>query len=106
MPIYEYECKQCHHQLDLMQKMSDPPAEQCPNCMQNSLVRLVSAAGFQLKGQGWYATDFKNKNSSKPSESTSGGKAHSTSASDKQSTDKSTTTTSSTTKKTQEGDSN
>ncbi|WP_019217047.1 FmdB family zinc ribbon protein [Legionella tunisiensis] len=61
MPIYEYECTSCHHQFDLMQKISDTPAKQCPRCLENTAVRLVSAAGFQLKGTGWYATDFKNK---------------------------------------------
>ncbi|CEK10720.1 FmdB family zinc ribbon protein [Legionella hackeliae] len=61
MPIYEYECKNCHHQFDLMQKISDDPAKQCPQCFQETAVRLVSAAGFQLKGTGWYVTDFKNK---------------------------------------------
>lgn len=61
MPIYEYECKKCHHQFDLMQKISDAPVKQCPKCFEETAVRLVSAAGFQLKGTGWYATDFKNK---------------------------------------------
>lgn len=61
MPIYEYECTSCHHHFDLMQKISDVPAKQCPSCFENTAVRLVSAAGFQLKGTGWYATDFKNK---------------------------------------------
>lgn len=62
MPIYEYECTNCHHHFDLMQKVSEPPAKQCPQCFENTAVRLVSAAGFQLKGSGWYVTDFKNKN--------------------------------------------
>lgn len=61
MPIYEYECQECHHQFDLMQKMSDEAVKQCPKCFQNSVVRMVSAAGFQLKGSGWYQTDFKDK---------------------------------------------
>lgn len=61
MPIYEYECASCHHQFDMMQKISDPPAKQCPRCFESTVVRLVSAAGFQLKGTGWYATDFKDK---------------------------------------------
>jgi putative FmdB family regulatory protein len=61
MPIYEYECTNCHKQFDLMQKISDTPAKQCPQCFKDTAVRLVSAAGFQLKGNGWYATDFKNK---------------------------------------------
>ena len=61
MPIYEYECTGCHHTFDFMQKMNDEPLKQCPQCHQNKVVRLVSAAGFQLKGSGWYETDFKNK---------------------------------------------
>ena len=61
MPIYEYECTSCHHHFDMMQKINDTPAKQCPQCFENTAVRLISAAGFQLKGSGWYATDFKNK---------------------------------------------
>ncbi|KTD64073.1 FmdB family zinc ribbon protein [Legionella spiritensis] len=61
MPIYEYQCTNCHHHFDLMQKISEPPAKQCPKCFEETAIRLVSAAGFQLKGSGWYATDFKNK---------------------------------------------
>ncbi|MBA3537769.1 MAG: zinc ribbon domain-containing protein [Tatlockia sp.] len=64
MPIYEYECKSCHHHFDLMQRISDMPAKQCPQCLEETVVRLISAAGFQLKGTGWYATDFKNKGKS------------------------------------------
>ncbi|KTC86809.1 FmdB family zinc ribbon protein [Legionella brunensis] len=79
MPIYEYECKNCHHHFDLMQKISDAPTKQCPKCFENAAVRLVSAAGFQLKGTGWYVTDFKNKENktgtktaeAKPADSTS-----------------------------------
>lgn len=59
MPIYEYACKSCGHQLEVMQKMSDTPLQECPSCHENSLQKLISAAGFQLKGSGWYATDFK-----------------------------------------------
>jgi putative FmdB family regulatory protein len=61
MPIYEYECKSCHHRFDLMQKITDVPTKQCPKCFQEAAVRLISAAGFHLKGTGWYATDYKNK---------------------------------------------
>jgi putative FmdB family regulatory protein len=61
MPIYEYECTNCHQQFDVLQKMSEEPVRQCPNCLNDTAIRLVSAAGFQLKGNGWYATDFKNK---------------------------------------------
>lgn len=68
MPIYEYQCTGCHHHFDLMQKYSDEPAKQCPKCFENTVIKLVSAAGFQLKGTGWYATDFKNKGTT-PSES-------------------------------------
>ena len=61
MPIYEYECTSCHHHFDLMQKISAEPVKQCPVCFDNSVIKLVSAAAFQLKGTGWYATDFKTK---------------------------------------------
>ncbi len=66
MPIYEYQCTACQHQFDLMQKMSDPATKICPECSQETAVRLVSAASFQLKGTGWYATDFKDKGKPKP----------------------------------------
>ncbi len=71
MPIYEYQCSNCHHTFDLIQKMSDEPVKLCPICSQETAVRLVSAAGFQLKGTGWYATDFKTK--SKPEKNTNTG---------------------------------
>jgi putative FmdB family regulatory protein len=61
MPIYEYQCASCHHTFDLMQNMNDEHAKLCPECSKETAVRLVSAAGFQLKGTGWYATDFKDK---------------------------------------------
>lgn len=67
MPIYEYKCAGCGHTLEAMQKMSDAPLAECPACGTSQLKRLVSAAGFQLKGTGWYATDFKG--GSKKSES-------------------------------------
>ncbi|QMT60352.1 MULTISPECIES: FmdB family zinc ribbon protein [unclassified Legionella] len=69
MPIYEYQCSSCNHHFDLMQKISDEPVKQCPVCYKDTVIKLISAAGFQLKGTGWYATDFKNKNS-KPPETT------------------------------------
>lgn len=61
MPFYEYRCSACNHEFDAMQKMSDAPLTNCPECQQPSLVKLISAAGFQLKGSGWYVTDFKDK---------------------------------------------
>ncbi len=71
MPIYEYQCTGCHHNFDLMQKISDEPVKKCPQCLNDTAVRLVSAAGFQLKGSGWYVTDFKNKNEKKTGNQTS-----------------------------------
>ena len=59
MPIYEYECGSCGHRFEAIQKMSDPVLKDCPSCGQSGLKKLISAAGFQLKGTGWYATDFK-----------------------------------------------
>lgn len=59
MPIYEYQCTKCNHQLDAFQKISEPPLIECPNCHQPTLNKLVSAAGFQLKGGGWYVTDYR-----------------------------------------------
>ncbi|MCK4870130.1 MAG: zinc ribbon domain-containing protein [Gammaproteobacteria bacterium] len=61
MPIYEYECQKCGHRFEQLQKMSDEPLTKCPQCGKSALKKLVSAAGFQLKGSGWYETDFKNK---------------------------------------------
>lgn len=61
MPIYEYQCRSCNHQFDALQKISDEPLTLCPACQTDNLVKLVSAAGFQLKGTGWYATDFRDK---------------------------------------------
>lgn len=63
MPIYEYQCTSCHHQFDIIQKINDEPIKDCPECHKDTAIKLVSAAGFQLKGSGWYVTDFKNKNS-------------------------------------------
>ncbi len=60
MPIYEYHCRSCSHHFELLQKMNDASPSSCPNCHLNEVDRLVSAAGFELKGTGWYATDFKN----------------------------------------------
>ncbi|MCA0403095.1 MAG: zinc ribbon domain-containing protein [Proteobacteria bacterium] len=78
MPIYEYECQNCHHQFDLMQKISENPITQCPKCFESTAKRLVSAAGFQLKGTGWYVTDFKNKNNSPKSDVKNESKANKT----------------------------
>ena len=60
MPIYEYQCKACGHELEVIQKLSEEPLKFCPECGQPALNKLVSAAGFRLKGSGWYETDFKS----------------------------------------------
>ena len=59
MPIYEYRCDDCGHQADHLQKVSEKPLAKCPACGKKAYKKLLSAAGFQLKGSGWYATDFK-----------------------------------------------
>ncbi len=63
MPIYEYRCGSCGHQQEFLQKVSAAPLTTCPQCGNPSLAKLLSAAGFQLKGSGWYATDFKSSGS-------------------------------------------
>jgi putative FmdB family regulatory protein len=59
MPIYAYKCGSCGFAKDVLQKMSDPALHICPSCGQDSFSKQLTAAGFQLKGSGWYATDFK-----------------------------------------------
>jgi putative FmdB family regulatory protein len=59
MPIYEYRCASCGHQQEFLQKVSDAPHTRCTKCGQETFAKMVTAAGFQLKGSGWYATDFK-----------------------------------------------
>lgn len=63
MPIYEYECQACGQQSESLQRISDPPLTDCTACGQPALKKLVSRAGFQLKGTGWYVTDFRDKGS-------------------------------------------
>ncbi len=60
MPIYSYKCASCQHAQDVLQKISDAPLSVCPQCGAATFVKQLTAAGFQLKGSGWYATDFKN----------------------------------------------
>ena len=61
MPIYEYECQKCGHTLEALQKFSDKPLRECPECGRHQLKRLVSAPLFRLAGSGWYETDFKSE---------------------------------------------
>jgi putative FmdB family regulatory protein len=74
MPIYEYRCGACGHELEALQKLSEAPLTECPACGKARLAKLVSAAGFQLKGSGWYATDFKNSGA-KPAAKSNGDSA-------------------------------
>ena len=71
MPIYEYRCSDCGFQDEFLQKHSDPLLTVCPSCGKETFKKLLSAAGFQLKGSGWYATDFKGSGS-KPAAKTEG----------------------------------
>ncbi len=59
MPIYAYKCSECGFEQDVMQKVSDAPLTDCPSCGKPTFAKQLTAAGFQLKGSGWYATDFK-----------------------------------------------
>ena len=60
MPIYEYQCQSCGHEYEALQKISDAPLTDCPECKQPKLAKKISAVGFRLKGGGWYETDFKS----------------------------------------------
>lgn len=78
MPIYEYQCQDCGHALEQLQKLSDDPLIDCPSCGKPALKKKISAAGFRLKGGGWYETDFKTgnkKNLAGGGESSSSGSA-------------------------------
>lgn len=73
MPIYEYKCDACGHEMEALQKMSDPALSDCPECKDPGLKKQISAGAFQLKGSGWYETDFKNSGKSKPAPSSACG---------------------------------
>ena len=77
MPIYEYRCNHCEYRLEMLQKISDEPAKTCPECGEDSLLKLVSAAAFKLKGTGWYETDFKDKKPNKDTETNKDNKSDS-----------------------------
>ena len=74
MPIYAYKCSSCGHGADVMQKLSDEPLTVCTVCGQPTFLKQITAAGFQLKGSGWYATDFKNGSKSAKKEPGAGEK--------------------------------
>tara|TARA_B100000674_G_C37775600_1_gene884674 strand:- start:161 stop:523 length:363 start_codon:yes stop_codon:yes gene_type:complete len=65
--MYEYQCQSCGFEFEKLQKISDKPLKECPKCERSELQKLVTAAGFQLKGTGWYVTDFKNNTGKKAS---------------------------------------
>jgi putative FmdB family regulatory protein len=75
MPIYAYRCTACGHAKDVLQKISDPLLNVCPACGAAAFAKQVTAAGFQLKGSGWYATDFRDSGSAKPPAADAGAKA-------------------------------
>jgi putative FmdB family regulatory protein len=74
MPIYAYRCSNCGHAQDALQRMSDPVLTVCPECGQSTYVKQVTAAGFQLKGSGWYVTDFRGDGKAKAAEAAPGDK--------------------------------
>lgn len=75
MPIYAYKCEACGHAHDALQKISDAPLVDCPACGEPALAKQVTAAGFQLKGSGWYVTDFRNNSSGGKSAGASSGES-------------------------------
>lgn len=81
MPIYAYKCESCGHAKDVLQKISDAPLTDCPACGASTFSKQLTAAGFQLKGSGWYATDFRNGSSTGAATSAAAGTAATASAS-------------------------
>ena len=86
MPIYEYQCNDCGHELEALQKMSDAALKDCPECGKPALEKKISAAGFRLKGGGWYETDFKSGNKKNLVESGKGSSSGSSEAGGKKAT--------------------
>lgn len=85
MPIYEYQCQSCGHEYEALQKISEAPLTECPACKKLDLAKKISAAGFRLKGAGWYETDFKSgskKNVAGETASSTSNKASTTGSSD------------------------
>lgn len=77
MPIYEYQCDGCGHQMEVMQSMKDAALVDCPECQESRLRKRVSAAGFRLKGSGWYVTDFRDGGKKKEAATSKSGSAES-----------------------------
>ena len=87
MPIYEYECRGCGELHEFIQKFSDSPKRKCPSCGKLRLKKLISAAAFHLKGDGWYVTDFRDKGKSKDKGKSDAAETSSDSKSDSKTTD-------------------
>ncbi len=88
MPLYEYECKKCHHRFERIQKFSDPPAKKCPDCG-GPVEQVISAPAVQFKGSGWYVTDYgKNTSHTPHTPSSSNGDSKSESKSESKSDEK------------------
>ena len=105
MPIYEYRCENCGHELEAIQKISDAPLRDCPQCERETLKKQISAAAFRLKGGGWYETDFKDSKKKKnvldsTTSSSSASESSSSTNSDGEKTTKTATEKSDETKKT------
>ena len=83
MPIYEYRCQTCGYQNEYLQRVSEPLLTDCPECQKPTFTKLVSAAGFQLKGSGWYVTDFRNNGTKPQAQKDTAGKADESKPADK-----------------------
>jgi putative FmdB family regulatory protein len=88
MPLYEYECKKCHHRFERIQKFSDPHVKKCPDC-RGPIEQVISAPAVQFKGSGWYVTDYAKKSSTGSASSSSNGDSASNKDSNKDSKSKS-----------------
>lgn len=75
MPTYEYQCRNCGHQLEVFQKITDEPLLDCPKCQQTALSKVISPSNFHLKGGGWYVTDIRDKDKPKPATTEKAGDA-------------------------------
>jgi len=87
MPLYEYECKKCHHRFEKIQKFSDPHTKKCPKCG-GAIEQVISAPAVQFKGSGWYVTDYPKKSGTSASSSSSDGESSSKDSSSKDSASK------------------
>jgi len=87
MPLYEYECENCHKRFEKIQKFSDPPADVCPHCGKGPVKKLLSSPAIQFKGSGFYITDYAKKSSSEASSKSSSEPASSSKPADAKSTE-------------------